>query len=437
MVKDKPGMTEADPESGLLYTPSHEQYCIASAVADSDGTIYLKNDSAWQMALKRSNAYLKNIEMIGGNAVLDGGKNFAGSVAEHWFNVDQGTEKVTLNLTANEGTEVRINGVQGAKQDITLTGDNTNVEVTLVNGEDTRVYNFAIYRGPTLSNMYVYTSPNNGMGKNYVMDPEFNPVKTDYLAGYSSAKEIMSGYVWFVKNNSTDTIKATAVSGIDDYNGGTLPEGTELNIRTNYKGETFVEVEFAEYGAGVATTAAIKLTVTSADGTQSRDYLITLYTNDALPTLTLGENAVVERTDNAAKVAVTANKAGTLYYLAQEADKAAPDAETIVKEGKAVDVVAGENTLELTDLTKAGYNVYMLLKQEDGKASRIRSVSLKGIWTLGDVNKDDVVDLTDVAVLLDKITENESVSLSTGDINGDGVVDMTDVSVLLDTLTEK
>lgn len=437
MVKDKPGMTEADPESGLLYTPSHEQYCIASAVADSDGTIYLKNDSAWQMALKRSNAYLKNIEMIGGNAVLDGGKNFAGSVAEHWFNVDQGTEKVTLNLTANEGTEVRINGVQGAKQDITLTGDNTNVEVTLVNGEDTRVYNFAIYRGPTLSNMYVYTSPNNGMGKNYVMDPEFNPVKTDYLAGYSSTKEIMSGYVWFVKNNSTDTIKATAVSGIDDYNGGTLPEGTELNIRTNYKGETFVEVEFAEYGAGVATTAAIKLTVTSADGTQSRDYLITLYTNDALPTLTVGENAVVERTDNAAKVAVTANKAGTLYYLAQEADKAAPDAETIVKEGKVVDVVAGENTLELTGLTKAGYNVYMLLKQEDGKASRIRSVSLKGLWTLGDVNKDDVVDLTDVAVLLDKITENESVSLSTGDINGDGVVDMTDVSVLLDTLTEK
>ena len=437
MVKDKPGMTEADPESGLLYTPSHEQYCIASAVADSDGTIYLKNDSAWQMALKRSNAYLKNIEMIGGNAVLDGGKNFAGSVAEHWFNVDQGTEKVTLNLTANEGTEVRINGVQCAKQDITLTGDNTNVEVTLVNGEDTRVYNFAIYRGPTLSNMYVYTSPNNGMGKNYVMDPEFNPVKTDYLAGYSSTKEIMSGYVWFVKNNSTDTIKATAVSGIDDYNGGTLPEGTELNIRTNYKGETFVEVEFAEYGAGVATTAAIKLTVTSADGTQSRDYLITLYTNDALPTLTLGENAVVERTDNAAKVAVTANKAGTLYYLAQEADKAAPDAETIAKEGKAVDVVAGENTLELTDLTKAGYNVYMLLKQEDGKASRIRSVSLKGLWTLGDVNKDDVVDLTDVAVLLDKITENESVSLSTGDINGDGVVDMTDVSALLDTLTEK
>lgn len=79
----------------------------------------------------------------------------------------------------------------------------------------------------------------------------------------------------------------------------------------------------------------------------------------------------------------------------------------------------------------------MVLKQEDGKVSRIRSVSLKELWSPGDANKDGVVDLTDVAVLLDKITDNESVDLAIGDINGDGVVDMTDVSTLLDTLTEK
>ena len=62
MVKDKPGMTAPDPESGLFYTPSHEQYCIASAVADSDGTIYLKNDSAWQCAIRRAESYLKSVE---------------------------------------------------------------------------------------------------------------------------------------------------------------------------------------------------------------------------------------------------------------------------------------------------------------------------------------------------------------------------------------
>ena len=102
-------MTEADPESGLFYNPSHEQYCIASAVADSDGTIYLKNDSAWQFALKRAESYLTDVEVTGGNAVIDGGNDFAGSVADHTVNVDLNTSKVTMNLTANAGTEVRIN----------------------------------------------------------------------------------------------------------------------------------------------------------------------------------------------------------------------------------------------------------------------------------------------------------------------------------------
>ena len=433
MVKDKAGMKKADPESGLFYTPSHEQYCIASAVADSDGTIYLKNDSAWQIALKRSNAYLKNIEMIGGNAVLDGGKDFAGSVADHTVNVDMDTTSVTMNLTANEGTELRINGVPEGKQDITLTGDKTDVEVQLINGDTTRVYHFTIFRGPTLSRFEVTSSPNQGMGNPFSMSEEFHGTLTDIRAGLNKPQSsISSGYIWVDWANADDVLTAEVISGVRGKEAGAA-----LEVWKNRKGDRSVGVDFVDRTAGAQNVAVVKLTLTSADGTQSRDYLVTLYTNNALPTLTLGENAVVERTDNAAKVAVTTNKAGTLYYLAQKTDATAPDAETIVKDGKSVEVAAGENTVELNDLTKAGYNVYMLLKQEDGAVSVIRSVSLKELWTLGDVNKDDVVDLTDVAVLLDKITDNESVSLSIGDINGDGVVDMTDVSTLLDALTEK
>ena len=128
---------------------------------------------------------------------------------------------------------------------------------------------------------------------------------------------------------------------------------------------------------GVQTCALPILT--SADGTQTRDYLVTVYTNGALPVLTIADDAVAERTDNSAKINVTANKAGTLYYLVQKADKAAPDAATIQKDGKSADAVEGANTLELTDLTKAGYKVYMLLKQEGGKVSGIRSVALEEI----------------------------------------------------------
>ena len=70
MIKDKAGMTEADPASGVFYTPNHEQYCIASAVADSDGNIYMKNDSAWQFVITRSETYLKEIQATGGNAAV-------------------------------------------------------------------------------------------------------------------------------------------------------------------------------------------------------------------------------------------------------------------------------------------------------------------------------------------------------------------------------
>ena len=74
MIKDKAGLKEADPESGALYIPNHEQYCIASAVADGQGNLYVKNDSAWQFSLGTAEIYLKDIHLTGGNAVLDGGR---------------------------------------------------------------------------------------------------------------------------------------------------------------------------------------------------------------------------------------------------------------------------------------------------------------------------------------------------------------------------
>ena len=158
-----------------------------------------------------------------------------------------------------------------------------------------------------------------------------------------------------IRDSSTDVLTATAVSGVRNK-----AEGDSINIRTNYKGDRNICVDFSDYTAGVATSATVKLTLTSADGTQTRDYLVTVYTNGALPVLTIADDAVAERTDNSAKINVTANKAGTLYYLVQKADKAAPDAATIQKDGKSADAVEGANTLELTDLTKAGYKVYML-----------------------------------------------------------------------------
>ena len=56
--------------------------------------------------------------------------------------------------------------------------------------------------------------------------------------------------------------------------------------------------------------------------------------------------------------------------------------------------------------------------------------------TLGDINGDGVIDLTDAAQLLDKVTAGEKVDTYLGDINGDGTVDLMDVADLMDRITE-
>ena len=428
MVKDKPGMTAPDPESGEFYTPSHEQYCIASAVADKDGTIYLKNDSAWQCAIRRAESYLTNVEVVGGNAVIDGGSAFAGSVKDHSVTVDMDTESVTMNLTANEGTEIRMNGVPGAKQEIALTGDATTVEVELLKGESTRIYNFTIYRGPVLASMEVTNNPNAGMGTKFTMDQTFDPAKTEYTAGISTAtKQVTDGYIWVSWADATDKLTATAVSGV---------RGTPT-IRTNYKGDTYVDVSFSERGVGVTTSATVKLTLTSEDGSRSRTYTVTLYTNNALPKVTLADDAVAERTDSTATVNVTTNKEGTLYYLVQKADEKAPDAETIQKDGKSIDAAEGENTLNIADLTKDGYKVYVVLKDANEAVSAVESAELKELWIKGDLNDDGNIDMVDVTQLLEKLTAEEEINASVGDINGDGVIDMVDVTLLMEQITKE
>ena len=439
MVKDKPGMTEPDKDSGLFYTPNHEQYCIASAVVDKEGTLYLKNDSGWQCAIRQADAYLKNVEIIGGNAVINNGNGFNGSTTEHSVAVDMDTTSVTFNLTPNEGTEVRINGVSGGKQDIALTSDETTVKVELLKGETTKTYTFTIVRGPVLESMRVEDEE----GLTVAMNPSFEKTKTEYVANIDDPNKddsmfggIWETYVYFAKANETDTVKVTAVSGVGDGNGNYLPEGKEVQTKV-FKGETYAVVPYVDNSAGAQVSATVKFTVTSEDGKQSRSYLVTLCTNNALPILTLGENPVQDRTENSAKVTVSANKEGTLYYLAQKTDAKTPDADTIQKDGKSVKATAGENTLDITELTRDGYTVYMILKQEDGTVSSVKSVDLKAVQIKGDMNNDGEIDMIDVTQLLEKLTAGETVSPDLGDINGDGEVDMVDVTVLMGQLTEK
>lgn len=158
------------------------------------------------------------------------------------------------------------------------------------------------------------------------------------------------------------------------------------------------------------------------------------YTFNLVPLLRV--TSLTDRTKDSAIVNYYAGYSGDLYYLVQAADADAPDAEKILAAGQKVTVAeAGSNTLDLTGLTRSAYKVYLLLKDEAGNVSKVRTVEIPSTAILGDLNDDGVVNIADVSMLLDKVTAGETVEPGTGDITGDGKVDIADVSKLLDLVT--
>ena len=173
----------------------------------------------------------------------------------------------------------------------------------------------------------------------------------------------------------------------------------------------------------------------SADGTQSRTYTVILYTQNALPLLTLDEGAVSERTDTSASLTLNSNKAGELHWLVQEASEAAPGAEKIMADGQKVEIAEGANTVALTGLSQKALAVYLVLKDAGGNTSLTYRVDIASSRIQGDLNGDGRVTNADVALLLDEVTAGEATDLEAGDLNGDGRLTNADVALLLDWVT--
>ena len=422
LIKDKAGMTEADPASGSFYIPNHEQYCIASAVVDKEGCLYVKNDSGWQYALKTADVYLKQIYLTGGNAVLDGGNSYDGSRKEHVITVDPGTESLKMELETAEGVTVYIDGQTAKSKEITLTSGTAEVQVELRKGSNVRVYQFHVVSGPTLKSLRVDNSVNEDVSKieHAVLDPEFDYMTTEYTAGFESAQQ--QTVIWANALNDKDTITVTAVSGC-------RVGITGANSKGHYRYQLIMDEKTKP------TVAEAIVTVTSENGAYSRDYRIIAYTQNALPVITLRDGAVKERTDVSAKIEYTVNTVGQLYYLLQDPAAGAPDAAAIQEKGSSIAASAGTGTLDVTELPKTEQKLYMVLKTEAGASSVVKSLDIPGIVKLGDVNGDGTVNIGDVVKLLDLITAGETVDAAVGDINGDGVVNIGDVVKLLDLVT--
>ena len=147
VVKDKPGLTQKEPESGIFWTAPRMAACINSIIADNEGRLYYGNDTSFVWCIKQVDLSLNNITAEGGNAVLDEGAPFDKEKTDHTITVDAGTKTVTLTFNVSKGAKVWIGDKSGKTQDVTLVKGKADVTVDIVSGESKLTYTIAIRAG--------------------------------------------------------------------------------------------------------------------------------------------------------------------------------------------------------------------------------------------------------------------------------------------------
>ena len=108
------------------------------------------------------------------------------------------------------------------------------------------------------------------------------------------------------------------------------------------------------------------------NGEQSRNYTITLaYSEPSAPELS---NGSAERiSDKEANIKFTSSEGGSCYYVVVESGAAEPAIDT---EGRGMSISAGENTLMLTNLAKGARDIYIVVKNASGVASKPMKIEI-------------------------------------------------------------
>lgn len=157
------------------------------------------------------------------------------------------------------------------------------------------------------------------------------------------------------------------------------------------------------------------------------------FTVNGLSVMNSGPDSPVTAAPANATVTVYDENGNVAEALGTKTDEHGQFKVTFPKDGKYTIEVSGTCTYTCSGYGGSGMNTY-----KDATVVPTRCTVLVGTarGTLGDINDDGVIDLTDAAQLLDKVTAGEKVDTYLGDINGDGTVDLMDVADLMDRITE-
>ena len=467
LLKDKAGLTQPGEGSGLFYQQTEVSGTgSGSVLADSQGCLYIRYESAWLYALTPTAMYLEGVETDGANVVVDDGQTFDRQAENHTIVLDPPeSHQVTLTFQASQDALVTVNGRQGNVQQVTLVDDQAELQVELSLGDQKRTYHFLVRQrssDATLEDIDVSYSPVMTVMA-MELEPAFRPEITSYNSSLYGSGSMQSYYIWpKLAEDSKASMTLTVVSGVSGAAAGTsvIPMTIQMGEEERQRYEVYPS------GPGAAV---VDITVTAEDGKTQKVYRLSLFRNNDLPKLTISSDPVISRQADKVEITFTSNMAGYLYYLAEDEGESSdmPTASQIRKEGQRIAIEAGKNTVTLEGFTKAKSILYLY---EMSYAQRFTSgcqVEIP-VWSgeeepdptpsptvtpdpsptvtptpgptpsgtsPGDLNGDGKITNADAALLLRSVTEGQSLSLELADLNGDRQLTNADVALLLKRVT--
>ncbi|MBR2547878.1 MAG: chitobiase/beta-hexosaminidase C-terminal domain-containing protein [Eubacterium sp.] len=281
-LEDTPSANQSNhKEAELLFRPESEmeQYCISPIAVDKEGTLYIKNDSGYMMAVANNKAWLNDIKVTAGDDEVEWNIDFRQGTLKYTLIAPNDAQSVNFELDVPEGMTAYINGKEykGGKVAVPVTEESaaTTVVVKKTVGKEnyTRTYtlnmktssNDANLKGIIITDTNTPPSGSEGLG----MDPEFSPDTVKYVSRrYDGSKEFIN--VWITKSDSRSTIKVWPVDHVGNDLVYTNPDGTLPDKGMNGN------LRYPVYWIKGQISAEVRVEVTSASGKVVKSYDIEL-----------------------------------------------------------------------------------------------------------------------------------------------------------------
>ncbi len=282
------------PSAKLLFRPELEmqQYCISPLCCDRDGTIYIKNDSGYLMAISTNKAWLKDISVKVKDDEVKWSTAFESGLLKYVLRAPAKTSEVSVTLDMPEGVSATVNDkpyTAGGRMPVSVDPEGDRILVTASKTENgiayKRTYSLTVSSASddaNLSGLVINTSntspgvetitSSSAAGQEGVgYDPAFDAGVADYVSRtYNEEKTFLN--LWIRKSDQDAKVKVYPVENAGNSTSKGLSEDGTITAFTAANGN----IRYPVYWVKNKSSATVKVIVTSAGGNVTKSYNVTL-----------------------------------------------------------------------------------------------------------------------------------------------------------------